>query len=160
MSSFDVGSHLDGCQDPTTYVPGKLTRVYFAHPVTTYDTALELECESFVRRYVGEVEIVNPNSVEYQREYSRTKDFKFWTDLARTCDICVFLPFEDKLVGSGVHAEIQTFYERFGKEARVYEFDTTEQLLIFRQSPYFDNPRRVLSIQATRDRIASHRGTT
>jgi len=166
-SSFDIGSELDGCADVKAYVPGRVTRVYFAHPVTTYDTALEFECDGFIRRYVGEVDIVNPNSTQHEAGYKKLRVLKsdpmeYFVRLANTCDVCVFLPFSDKRVGAGVWKEIKTFFDRFGEvEARVWEYDTNQQSLIARSLEYFmENPRRVLSVQETRQRIAEYRKAT
>jgi hypothetical protein len=155
-NSTDIGDILQGIPDVTKYVPGKVVRLYFAHPITTYNTALEKECEAFVRRYIGaDIDLVNPNSEEHQKAYN---SFNHWIELAETCSICVFLPFPDKRIGSGVAAEIATFIKRDGESAKVYEYDNIELALLARPPAYFANPRRILSVEETYEQLALYRG--
>lgn len=123
---FDIGSKLAGCPDVRTYVPGKRLRVFFTCPDVTCHSPLEAECRMFIRQNLGE-------------------DVHIMKHEAETCDMCVYIPREDKRVSRGMWSEIETFFSRFAEEARVYEFDATEQQLIARNPTYFRNPRRVVT---------------
>ena len=164
-SSFDIGGHTGAETQALTYVPGAPLRVYLAHPITSYGTEEETRAIDHVRRYVGEVELVNPNSPEHQAAYLAMKDapetsedaMRYWLDLAETCTFCVFFPFLDGRIGSGVWAEVETFFRRFGTEARVYEYEDINGRLVFCNRDYFDRPGRVLTVEQTKARIQRFR---
>lgn len=164
-SSFDIGGHTGAETQALTYVPGAPLRVYLAHPITSYDSPEESRAIETIRRYVGDVELVNPNLPEHQAAYLAMKDspetcgdaMRYWLDLASTCTFCVFFPFLDGRIGSGVWAEVETFFTRFGTEARVYEYEDINRRLVFRNRDYFDAPGRVLTVEQTKTRVKRFR---
>lgn len=153
MSTFDVARSDSGA----IIQPSPTLKIYFAHPVTSYGTQMEIDVLHALGRWMGEELVVNPNSVEHQARYSAlspdVKAFSYWLELARTCNMCVFLPFADGCVGSGVMAEIQTFFDRFKSGARVYEWLPVDKHFRMRDQIYFATPGRALDIEETRARI-------
>lgn len=155
-ASFDVASF----NTEAVLQPDGPLRIYFAHPVTTYDTCVETEVLVAIKKWVGaDTFVENPNTLRHQTNYLR-RNFDYWLDLARTCNVCVFMPFDDRRVGSGVAAEIQTFFDRFKRESRVYEWVPIENLFRRRDSDYFAAPGRVLTVEETRERIRIIRTNT
>lgn len=166
INSTDIGGTTGAEKLAADYKPAR-PRIYFAHPVTYYGGPLEAEALEAITRWIGEADVVNPAFAEYQNDYqnlvndvdTRARAFHYWLQLAMTCDMCVFLPFSDGAVGSGVGAEINTFFSRFGKEARVYEWLPIEKHFRARDESYFAFPGRVLSIEETRARIQTYNRT-
>lgn len=156
--SFDIAS-----TDSAAIIhPDGPLKIYFAHPITTYGTQVEQDVLDAIKRWVGaDTEVVNPNQLVHQENYrslfvdvdTRARAFEYFLYLARQCNFCVFLPFEDRLIGSGVAAEIQTFFDRFGTEARVYEWIPVDNHFRMRHQDYFATPGRVLTVEETRKRI-------
>jgi len=137
---------------PTTKYAATYPRIYFAHPVVSYDTPLEEETIAYVRRYLGsECVIVNPNSDEHHRAYAATKSMDYFVKLAESCEVCVFLSFSDGYIGAGVAKEVDSFFARFGLEAKVFEYERIGKLLVARRHSCLAS--RVLSVGETRDRI-------
>lgn len=161
-TSFDVASSTDGC----VIQPAGELKVYFAHPVTSYGTQAEADVIEAIVKWIGhDTVVVNPNTEEHQRNYRNrvaeqlatnfhsANPFSYFSELARTCNFCVFLPFDDRCIGSGVMAEIQTFFDRFAIESRVYEWLPVDNIFRMRDQSYFATPGRVLNLEETRVRI-------
>lgn len=104
-----------------------MARFYFAHPVSVYNTPLERAMLVLIAHCFPEVEVVNPNTSEYQKAYTEAKaatggthaDHKgmdiFYT-LLEKLDGCVSMPFLDCRMGLGVAGETQKTV-RVGKPA-------------------------------------------
>lgn len=161
-TSFDVASSTDGC----VIQPAGELKVYFAHPVTSYGTQAEADVLEAIAKWIGhDTVVVNPNTEEHQTNYKNrvteqlatnfhsANPFNYFLELAMSCNFCVFLPFDDRRIGSGVMAEIQTFFDSFGSEARVYEWIPVDNLFRMRDISYFEKPGRVLTLEETRERI-------
>lgn len=164
-ASFDIASSTDDC----VIQPDGPLHIYFAHPVTSYDSSEESNVIAAIHRWIGpETIIVNPNTPEHAERYSalasdvetRARAFEYFLDLARQCNFCVFLPFDDRRIGSGVMAEIQTFFDRFKSEARIYEWIPVDDCFRMRDISYFARPCRVLTLEETRLRITQLRTKT
>ncbi len=115
-------------------------KVYYAHPVSLYGTKQEQrDLESLAA--MG-FEILNPNTEEHTINYEKVtvgadgvRDFNYFINLARTCDVCAFRAFPDGSISSGVAKEIEVF--------------------VLDKKPYFELPtgiiRRTLSIEHTKE---------
>lgn len=83
-------------------------KLYFAHPINTYNTKLERFLLAKIAERFPEYEIVNPNAPEHYAGYkARGMDY-FTQDVLRGCKVCVFLAFRDGKIGRGVFTEVMT----------------------------------------------------
>ena len=90
-------------------------KVYYAHPVSLYDTKVEKRDIELLQK-LG-FEVVNPNAPEHTAAYGQrkrdgiTKDngFEYFVELAATCDLCAFRAFPSGDIGSGVGKEVASF---------------------------------------------------
>lgn len=138
---------LDGYGTRRTLHPQmrERTRVYFAHPMIDYDSTLETSAIAAILQELGpEVEVVNPNHPDHERAYKERGDFSYWTELAASCGVVVYMAMPCGWIGSGVWKEVDSAL-RAGR--RVYEvYRETRNLL---RVEYLD-PGRCLSIEETR----------
>jgi len=88
-------------------------KIYFAHPISHYDTPHEAKCLKRIKEWAKEVfsgrkkiEILNPNQRVHQEAY-QTKGFRHFDALVRSCDIIVAVSFHDGEWGAGVYRELQ-----------------------------------------------------
>lgn len=102
-------------------------RLYFAHPVNTYDTDLERAILVLIAHCFPGVEVDNPNTPEYQARYNKMKastggthgDHKamdVFYETIKDDDGCVAMPFLDCRMGLGVAGEVQKTL-KYGKTA-------------------------------------------
>lgn len=93
-------------------------RLYFGHPVNTYNTPVEDAVIELIRYHFPGVEIDNPNTPEYQERYDKLKESTGGThgahrgmdvfyETIKDDDGCVALPFLDGRMGLGVAGEAQ-----------------------------------------------------
>ena len=84
--------------------------IYYAHPITDYDTVKERRDIALLRR-LG-FEVYNPNSPEDSEAY-REHGMKHFCDIIRSDEIVgvAFRTFHDGMISAGVSKEIQTAYE-------------------------------------------------
>ena len=79
-------------------------KVYYAHPLSLYDTKQEAtDLETLTR--LG-FEVVNPNSPAVDKEYKQSHDFNVFLNLIRSSDLLAFRSFPDGSISSGVASEI------------------------------------------------------
>lgn len=123
-------------------------KLYFAHPVNVYNTPLEDAMLALIARRFTPVEIVNPNTPEYQKMYSEMKAATGGTHGAhKGMDIfykmleglngCISMPFIDCRMGLGVAGETQKTLKA-GKDAWLIEPShelTREELDEFAANP-------------------------
>jgi hypothetical protein len=125
--------------------------VYFAHPLTHYNTEMELKCERRIRDNFNYVEIFNPNQKWLQRVYNNRKKnghkkpFDIFEELSEACDITVGVTFIDGVLGAGVAKECTRAYTT-GKEVFILFPSTMEMIGFNARLPS-------LSIEETRERI-------
>jgi len=123
--------------------------VYYAHPITHYNTEHEIKCEKSIREKFNNVEIFNPNMKWLNRVYQNRKDeghekpFGIFQEIAKVADIVVGCTFEDGKLGSGVFGECVSAYSE-GKEVYIMFYDMT--LCLF--SPMIES----LTIEETKER--------
>ena len=147
--------------------------VYFAHPISLYNTLVEVVIVEALRRHGHRV--VNPGEDQYQKAYRvrmeafpQENPMAFWLKLAGSCDACVFAPFPrtDKvdgvpqsnkpLVGAGVVKEVDQFAVR---QQPIYwtspDIKTPEEVELRRFKGWYQFKR--LTVEQTILLLASHR---
>lgn len=133
-------------------------RLYFGHPVNTYDTELE---KRLLRKVMGAFpysQIVNPNEPQHQEGYERHKRTSgngmnyFSEEVLPNCHGGVFLPFRDGKWGAGVFKEAQ------------YYSDRGFPIWVINPDGFIDHLRlanvQPLSVEETRARIRTADGKT
>jgi hypothetical protein len=121
----------------------KKIRVYFAHPMNTYNTPLEQLCLSVLQKRQPDWEILNPNTPEFQQECKK-EGMPFFKKLVDTCDVLVALPFADGALGAGVIKEAAWMKEKGGRCWVLYG----KELL-----PMEKAHSRLLTVEETRKRL-------
>lgn len=111
-----------------------MKRVYYAHPISMYGTALE-SMDICMLELLG-FEVVNPNMSELDSAY-QLEGMAAFTRVIQTCDVLAFRSFRDGKISAGVGVEIQVAYDNY---IQVFEI------------PQAYTPR-VLSIEETRERL-------
>lgn len=82
-------------------------RIYFAHPISHYNTAFETYCIQSIKFAYPNAEVVNPNGEVHQKACTEFRlGMPYFLLLAQTCDEVVYVPFHDGEVGAGVYAEL------------------------------------------------------
>ncbi|QIG75232.1 hypothetical protein EVC29_002 [Rhizobium phage RHph_Y52] len=83
-----------------------MTRIYFAHAVTDYNTDRESTALAVIRaRWPGST-IVNPNASIHEHGYRRD-GMVYFKSLVEGCAMLVFMRFPNGAIGAGVGKEIQ-----------------------------------------------------
>lgn len=123
-------------------------KLYFAHPVSVYNTPLENAMLTLIAHCFPGVEIANPNTPEYQRAYNEAKaasggthaDHKgmdIFYKMLEGLDGCVSMLFLDCRMGLGVAGETQKTVKA-GKSAWLIEPShelSEEELDLFVKNP-------------------------
>lgn len=81
-------------------------RVYFAHPVSDYGTARELDALAAIQREFPGWVIENPNTEAHAAAY-RERGMEHFAEVVGSCQSLVAWPFEDGAMGAGVWKEIE-----------------------------------------------------
>lgn len=99
-----------------------MKRMYFAHPINTFDTNHETKSLELIKNYFPDGEIVNPNEPHHQLAYAEwKKKYKekmeqgmsyYFEIVLPSCHGCFALPFLDGKFGAGVAGEAGFFIER------------------------------------------------
>ncbi|MEE9525043.1 MAG: hypothetical protein V3V78_00370 [Candidatus Woesearchaeota archaeon] len=126
-------------------------KIYFGHPVNTYNTELErILIEAIKQRFPG-CEIENPNQPKHAEGYQAWKQEKgdgmeyFLVEVLPKMDKGVFLAFEDGMLGAGVYKEAE-FMHCISKE--IFEINHNQDI-----SFIVLDPSRKLSVEETRERV-------
>lgn len=83
------------------------SKIYFAHPVNTYNTILEKwYYNKLFLPFLDEIEIINPNTLKHQEAY-KINGMDYFKDLVLSCDKVYILPFDDNSIGAGIYKEIE-----------------------------------------------------
>ena len=126
-------------------------RIYFAHPITMYNTPEEYRCLVTIKNYFPELknvtnypDLVNPNQKTFELAYKRL-GMDLFLGLVDTCDIIVYSPFNDNTVGAGVVSEVSRAVD---KNKKVYKIDpiTFEITEVFKLE-------NCLTVEETREKI-------
>lgn len=138
-------------------------RVYFGHPINTYNT----ELEKFLLQKISEAfqgwEIENPNQPHHQEGYQYWKETTgngmdyFYKEVLPYCQAGIFLPFRDGKWGAGVFGEAK-FIEKARLPLdciwRIWRITTDGAITLIENIKSVP----VLSIEETRQRIRDENG--
>ena len=69
-------------------------KIYFAHPVSDYNTSKETNDIEIIKSNFPNFEILNPNSSENEVAYKQL-GMSHFESLVKTCDAIVCVPFSD-----------------------------------------------------------------
>ncbi len=132
-------------------------RLYFGHPVNTYNTELERQLLHVILIFFPAWSTENPNQEEHNRMYELWKketgngmDY-FYEYILPRCEGGVFLPFRDGAFGTGVFEEAHIL---FGLRKPIWQI-TAERVITKINHPSLIP---VLSIEETRSRIRTPSG--
>lgn len=78
-------------------------KVYYAHPVSLYNTKVDERDEETLKR-LG-FDVINPKSPDWSEQYKK-RGMEFFIEQVRQCDAIAFRAFLDGSIGAGVRAEI------------------------------------------------------
>jgi hypothetical protein len=122
-------------------------KVYFAHPVSTYNTILEKMVIAHLERQGAHL-LINPNTPEHQEGY-KNEGMEYFKKIIEACDYVYVLPFPDDFsIGAGIAKEINWALEKGIKV--VYLKPRFEHEEIFFLRGY-----NVLTVEETRDKLKS-----
>lgn len=132
----------------------KKKKVYFAHPISTYNTILE---EYFLEYFASDdsIEILNPNTPEHQKNCA-IKGMDYFKDLVQSCDCLYSYSFGDKTIGAGIAKEMDWMKEKGGKVLFFSLFDKFEKMTTKTSAEQF----KVLSVEETRIKLKSYKHGT
>lgn len=128
-------------------------KIYFAHPINTYETPVDEKCVQIIKDNLGD-QIINPSDPLIQRTFASYRKenpdtyMEFFKDLVSSCDTIVYLPFSDGMIGAGIWYEVKNVYKKGGK---IYEIDLPTESLSEVDFPYVDSNK--LTVEDTRIRI-------
>lgn len=131
-------------------------RLYFGHPVNTYNTEIEKMLLHVIALHFPGHDIENPNKKHHQEGYKYYKETTgsgmnyFYELVLPFCDSGIFLPFRDGKWGAGVFGEALFFTER---GQRIYEIDCRANIKMADIKSV-----KSLSIPETRQRVYDHNG--
>ena len=126
------------------------TKVYFAHPINTYDTILEKFFLEYFSKY-SDIEIVNPNGPEHQEGY-KNEGMEYFKKLVQSCDKLYAFGFGDNTIGAGIAKEMDWMFEKGGTVIFLPFFSTYEEQTVSKCNRQFE----VLSVEETRSKLRSY----
>lgn len=131
-----------------------MKKIYFAHPMCTYNTISEEFFLENLKLKFPDAEILNPNQVWIQEECEKLEDaMSYFKDLTQSCDLLIAMPFADNTLGAGVGKEIEWMWEKDG-DVVVYPI-TAENPVYLPKNTFFDF--KVLTREETRAKMLSYK---
>lgn len=137
-------------------------KLYFGHPINTYNTSLELELLSLMPDLFPMWEIENPNQQKHQDGYKKFGEEKgngmlYFTEVVLpACGGGVFLPFRDGKLGAGIAKEALCLLD---KDLPCWEIALKGALAVVMDLSKDDFMEdRVLSVEETRARLRDAEG--
>ncbi len=125
-------------------------KVYFAHPINTYDTILEkFALENFSVNHPN-WEIVNPNAPEHQEGY-KNGGMEYFKQVVLNCDKLVAIGFGDNSIGAGIAKEMNWMREKNGDVYFISLFTELDEMVV-----PCENQFKVLSVDETRAKLKSY----
>lgn len=127
-------------------------KIYFGHPINTYDTELESRLLQRISEVFPGWFIENPNEEYHQDGYQFWKRLcgngmnYYYKEVLPSCSAGIFLPFRDGKWGAGVFGEAKFLYNRgcdifqIDSEGKVIKIDSLDTI-------------KALGIKETRKRI-------
>ncbi|OGZ04876.1 MAG: hypothetical protein A3C93_03450 [Candidatus Lloydbacteria bacterium RIFCSPHIGHO2_02_FULL_54_17] len=138
-----------------------MKKVYFAHPINTYGTPLEVELLALVKEKWPHHEVVNPSDqvhidkvAELKKDDPKANVMPYFEALTASCDELVALPFADNMWGAGVWAEAEKMLAK-GGWVWVIHPDSRKVTYVPKLLPELK-----LSVDETRARIRNPDGTS
>lgn len=144
----------------------KLTSVYYAHPISHYNTEFEWDCIETILHMltpIGEditespIQIMNPNQKWLSQIYQNRKaegheePFSIFNEVVRGCDVVVGCTFFDGSIGAGVAKEMA---EAIAAEKDVYLIFLANGIKFFMPCISMEN-YKVLTVEETRAKLQS-----
>lgn len=99
-------------------------RIYFAHPINSYDTPLEITLLGAIyKHFSGMISVVNPSDRIHQQKISALKEeyaersiaskkiMEYFFEVTSMCQGGVGLAFPDGTLGAGVYSELKRLAE-------------------------------------------------
>ncbi len=83
----------------------KIKKIYYAHPISLYNTPQEERDLEFLKFLWPDAEVYNPNSKLDSEKY-KEYGMQWFYDRVGDCDLIVFRAFPDGKIGAGVWGEI------------------------------------------------------
>jgi len=129
-----------------------LPKMYFAHPLSTYNTDLENMLIEIIKARFPGYELENPNQPHHQKACQEAKEKTgnamnyFLNDLIPKMDAGIALPFKDNMFGAGIFAEMEGIYQR---KKPIWQIDFQGKIDPLDRM----DERRRLSIEDTRARV-------
>ena len=121
------------------------TKIYFAHPVSTYGTILE---DYFLERFsLNHLEIINPNQSIHQEGY-RQEGMDYFKKLVQSCDKLYAIGFSDNNIGAGIAKEMNWMREKGGTVMFFPFFTEYQEMLV-----PCENQIKVLNVEETREKL-------
>jgi len=128
-------------------------KIYFGHPVNTYNTSLEERLMASIQRNFPDHKIENPSEPHHQGGYQKWKQetgngMNYYFEIVLpSCDTGgVFLPFRDGMWGAGIFSEAEFLTQR---ERHIWQINAGGFIIPVTQLGEY----RKLSIEETRARI-------
>src|SRR3989344_3214325 len=81
-----------------------MDKIYFAHPVNTYNRPIELKALELIAKTFPSLEIVNPNAPLHEAAYKK-EGMAYFAKMVRETSAMVILPFDDGSIGAGIAKE-------------------------------------------------------
>jgi hypothetical protein len=85
--------------------------LYFAHPITAYNTELEQKLLREIGLIFGGWEVVNPNEPKHEAGYKRRQMAYFLEEVLPSCSGVIVLPFRNGSWGAGIYKEAKFFVD-------------------------------------------------
>ena len=123
-------------------------RIYFAHPINTYDTILETFFLDYFSKYKNDIIIVNPNSPEHRKGYGK-EGMEYFKKLVLSCDELYAFGFGDNSIGAGIAKEMNWMFEKGGTVILLPFFSEYQELMVKDCAKQFN----VLSVEETRNKL-------
>lgn len=83
-------------------------KIYFSHPVITYNTILEKWYINKIFKYyidLGEIEVINPGENKHVL-YLQNNNIEYFKNLVQSCNRVYVLPFSDNSIDDKIYNEI------------------------------------------------------
>lgn len=132
-------------------------KIYFGHPINTYDTELEGQLLQRISEIFPAWFIENPNEEYHQEGYEFWKRLYgngmgyYYQEVLPHCSIGVFLLFRDGKWGAGVFGEAKFLYNR---GCQIFKINAEGKVTKI----HFLDATQVLTIEETRKRIRTESG--
>lgn len=86
-------------------------KVYYAHPITEYDTPVEAKIEDKFESLCPDARVTNPNQPEHSEGYKK-EGWPYFDRLVKQHDAVVFTCHSDGTIGAGVFKEVDALLQR------------------------------------------------